>query len=627
MKGDFLNMKEKNKISLVYLITFIILSVVEIICIHFLLGDRLKIYWSTDFLAYLKLYVVSISANLVYFLSVLDTEGNVKREINKKEKPLRSYRKDVNYYFRNRYYFIAILKTIILCFLETSLKFSFIKLQVVLCVIFQVSLLIYQPKENKEYKIKKLKRQLNKNKLDMQIIMFEEESGDKNSKCFVSTFDPYHTFRTKVNRQNIYIDYKKDFENIVKSFPKNKQESIRKQLLKNVVVYIKRAKSQDSKEFLDFWQECKKQNWDLPNNYLVLTFDNIKKIYVPNEVSYISALKMCKTEKYVEFVEDLVRPERKFAFEKKHNILSKMRLAIRTYFMKKEKIFKSEEEKQAYYTKNLQRICKEKYNMRLTKLTKTMPNNEDLRIMYKNVFLQDSIHQSYMILLNYISMLHQIVAYYLYAKNNQNFDCYSLNKKIIDDNYIKYADIILKNVKNIDEIYRNIKELEYYLPKEKRELLDIYVSKLLSRDFDIADGNVDYGGMVYLTACIRNKIQAHGTISDENAYLFWNVCYELAEFFNKVFKVWDLSVNVLENDIKRSNNKSSQENSDNQEFNKNCNIGIKYSTDDKFTNMGEYVRAYDGECYIAQSGNNGKILMVNYLKGELIKPSVVNYRK
>ncbi len=585
-------MKIKNKVSNANWILVLILSFFEIVYIHYVIGQNLDLFFSSNPAHYLKLDIVSLCFNIVYVLYIVDFGSKIHNVVN----IFKSYKKDINYKFKNTYLYIQIIKALGLCYIEPSLSLNFVILEISLFLVFKVVVFINKPKDNKEYKIKKFKRELKKKNLKIGVILFDE--SQTNDKFFVSTFDPYHTIETKISDDYIYIDFKNDIPKILKACnrkSKESKESILQKIYANTVVFLKRAKTCEVDEIYKFRKYCLDNNLELKNNFTILAFDN-NEIKVPEDLEYLASFKTCITEKYIEVIEDLLSKEKKFDFEKKSRIKGKIIMGLKKYFLKEENIFKSNEERDAYIKKELYIKCKEMYNNRFIGIKKTMSKDRELFYMYKNAFMQESIHQSYMILLNYTNMLHQMVSYYLYAKNNKNFNLNIINFDIIYDNYTNYYNVIKENLKENDAIYDNLNnEKEYKISKDFEDLIYVYLSNLLS--MNIEGKTLTYSGAVYLTKIIRDKIKAHGTISDEDSYLFWAVCYYLTEFFNNVFKVESL------------------ESISSRDF-----VAIKYKGDKNYTKMGEYIKVNEDGVRLIVQGSKNKVTDISYLSGKFVRP-------
>ena len=190
----------------------------------------------------------------------------------------------------------------------------------------------------------------------------------------------------------------------------------------------------------------------------------------------------------------------------------------------------------------------------------------------------------------------KMVEYYLYAKNNPKFDKNKIKKAIIGDNPPIWNNHILLNIYKNEEnvLYRNLREEKYKLSKEDNLLINVYLSNLLN--IEIIGDEVTYDGLMNLFIQFRNKVEAHGIISDANVYAVWNLTCFFANMLNKIFKISELECeyNIYEKSVK-----------------------IGYGNEEKI-DVGKYIVIIDEVmCFIKD-----KDLYINYFTGEII-PEII----
>lgn len=130
----------------------------------------------------------------------------------------------------------------------------------------------------------------------------------------------------------------------------------------------------------------------------------------------------------------------------------------------------------------------------------------------------------------------------------------------------------------------------------------ILIKKILASiiDNEFEGNKLTYYGCIEVLNQVRNKIQAHGNIGEENIYYYWYLVYKLANLFNKIFEVDKLTTEYKEDDIYVSYNNERQ-----------CMYNYLINKDNL-------------NIYVAQSSNNENNLCdyIDYLDGNYIKPSV-----
>jgi hypothetical protein len=103
-------------------------------------------------------------------------------------------------------------------------------------------------------------------------------------------------------------------------------------------------------------------------------------------------------------------------------------------------------------------------------------------------------------------------------------------------------------------------------------------------DTKIQGDKITYDGLKIIYQLFRNKIQAHGTITDNNTYVVWYIMRLFARLYSEIFMINKLEINYLK---------------DNQ-------IEANYSYEDKSYNLGIYVIHKDNNLLIYYPHNKEK---------------------
>lgn len=590
-------MKEKNKITINNKLCYLIFFMLEIVLVTYIIRSELGIYFLGRPLIYCKLGLIIIGFDIVFILTILD----MSRKENNAKNIFKQYRYEINRNSKRIFCVFLLIKGIIMSLIEEEIAIPIIEIEVILGFAFMIVQLMKKEKEDRPKKIKEFYRQLKSKKksINYNIILFED-----NLNVISSTFEVSYMPSVKVSRKNIYIRYKKEWSFILKKFPEKKEE-----LINHIVVFLKTNKNQNSKEMIKFREYYKREGLNLINNYNILTFDNIDDIKKPEEVESIDSLKMCETKECIEFVENLLKTNRRFLYQVKRRIEYIMEYLFKKAFVKKEYIFLNDQDKVDKITEDLMWTSKEIYDNRLVNMPKIVPKEETLFELYKNSLVQKSIYQSAFILLNYINCMHQEVTYYIYAKNKEDFNKQEINSKIVMDNYDTFAFTLIDYLKPEDLIYKNITQKEYEIDKDFMKLLKYYLSDLI--DNKVKGDKVTYFGAIEIMGMIRNKIQAHGSIEQKNILLFWRLIYNLTNLFDEI-----LEIDKFES--KKENGK----------------IYFRYNNEEEFLDLGDYIKLDDkGNTFIVQSADSAsnkksnkenKFRYISYLIGKYVKPTQKN---
>lgn len=121
-------------------------------------------------------------------------------------------------------------------------------------------------------------------------------------------------------------------------------------------------------------------------------------------------------------------------------------------------------------------------------------------------------------------MILRVTSYYFCIKNQDKVEGRDGNEKhfeskVVNCNLQTLGEHIVDCASEEDEIYNSITNTTY----QRTECLDEILKKL--EDFlwvEFKDIEVDFLGISSLLRLIRNKVTAHGTIHDDNAYPVWS---------------------------------------------------------------------------------------------------------
>ncbi len=185
----------------------------------------------------------------------------------------------------------------------------------------------------------------------------------------------------------------------------------------------------------------------------------------------------------------------------------------------------------------------------------------------------------------------KIVEYYLYAKNNPNFDINKIDTSIIGDNPPIWNNQILINICQNEEniLYENIRKAKFKISKEEKTLLKAYLSYLLN--VEINGEEISFDGLAELFRQFRNKVEAHGIISDANVYAVWNLTQFFVRMYHKFFEICNLECEY-----------------------ESSNVRIGYNDEEK-VNVGKYIKIINGTmCFVKREN-----LYINYFTGETTK--------
>lgn len=214
--------------------------------------------------------------------------------------------------------------------------------------------------------------------------------------------------------------------------------------------------------------------------------------------------------------------------------------------------------------------------------------------------MEKSPYTEILILFNYMIYNLQVLAYYTYV---QNSNVENINIDILSDSYNQLAKIILKNVKNNDDLAKNIRK-KLDIPEELEKLLSEKIEPLLDIEFQKAKTtmNISFAGLCDLLTLIRNKIQSHGSINENNVETILYLIRVLCFYFNYFLNIENLNIK-----------------------NENKNVFVSFDNEN-FVYMKNYVIYYDNSINIVQrkSKIGNKYRYTNYFIGKHVRPQDID---
>lgn len=532
MKND--NVKKR-------IITFYI---IQLICVII----TLRLFYiniSENIYRYINILWIYIGIDLISYIILVYKEKTKKD--NGKILFYKRYKKDVDYYIKKYSFIFEILKVILFIInirgifqfqnLMDNSKFEIhgIGDKVILFAISQVAFYVFlinilyklnPDNDNVIYKSKLIKKLLkNKLKKEINIIIVDNEN-------IYSTFQNKIYSNIKLNKKNIYIN-KKDIQQL---------DSIQRNLiLKNVVSYISLEDNLD-KIVQDveidekyFYESCGFKNYH--NYYIFGIKDDTKEKVLPKELVFNNSVKICKSKFLLQYVEELI---------------CKNYIYIPTEIDDKLII--------NFYERahnDIPNIPKDKFMINLL----------------RNGIVNESPYQSTLILFNYLLYLQKVCEYYVISKY-PNIKAKESEKS--DGEMDICANMLVHLYKNgKDILYKSLRKDTYRLSENDFDLLHEYFYNILG--IDISNGtmnpnnpnifkrkikhnksdrykkkispnkNVSYESLVYMYLQFRNKVQAHGSITEDNVYAIWNLEIIFVKMFNYFLKPNLIDIEYLEN--------------------------------------------------------------------------------
>ena len=498
---------------------------------YFLIGS-LGITLRNNINALIRINVLAIGLDLILLIYL--------NSYNKKEeKIINKYKTDLNTVIVSKFIVFWIIKAIgQMIFLDYTTFNYYINTYIfyeLFGILWFVILFKVLPK-NEDYglKIRRFKKVLRGRKNNFKYIIIPDEGK------LTSTLEVNEDIDYKIDKDNFYIK-NKEIKELSKEY--SNLENIVKNKIVLKVNYVK-----DNEEIKKIYNKDRDKFI-----YQVMVKDLNREDALNN---YAKALRIInKEDKILEEVENILVKE-------------EVNISYNHYQRAKNKYNKTGN------IKDLLVICKYYFQNRLIIKKREMPKDTFLLELYKMAYFTDSAYQSILILLNYMGALSRIVLYYLYAKNNDNFDVKEINREIAIDNIPIWKRNIYNLVKKDDVLYQNIKVNSLELDLEELKIIKDYMKYLLN--VDIEGEELTFLGLFELIRQLRNKVEAHGSISEDNVYIIWYLFDILISKLNQIFKVTELNIEREKDGVK-----------------------VKYDQENKAIYLGEYVLYINNElCFI-----------------------------
>lgn len=536
----------KQKISRVNWIILLSSFFVELVLLNIILVSKFYISIYNEMYNLVKANIVCIGFDLIFIFYMLDF-ANSK---NKSKNILKIYKRDVNLKIVKSFIILEIIKLVlVLVSLNGTIDYDFYDCKFILAIfvastlIFYVLYMILPKKSNLKKKISKLKKN------ELKIILIDGNT-------LPSSFDIGSIEEYMISNNHLYI-------NMQTELPSFKNEKINDFISDNVIAIIHEVENFDEKMILEKYNKL-----NYINMFHIIAVKNYKPKDLSKNVTSIEAIKVCDINSAIEFTENLFIINEQEAVKK-----SRYKKALKE--INKIDESKLDENSKEKYIKELDIIYQYNFINRLDESPAIVPKEKTLFELYRNSYLTTSSYQSILIMFDYITAIGKVVEYYLYAKNNPEFNENEISTDIIKDNPPIWNNQIIINIFNDKDnlLYKNIREENFELSKSDKILLYIYLSNMLN--IDIKGDTITFDGLAEIFKLFRNRVEAHGVISDNNVYAVWNLTSFFADMYSKIFRVSKLEF----------------------EFDKS-NVKIGYKGEEKVS-VGKYIILKDGRlCFI-----------------------------
>lgn len=536
----------KQKISRVNWIILLSSFFVELVLLNIILVSKFYISIYNEMYNLVKANIVCIGFDLIFIFYMLDF-ANSK---NKSKNILKIYKRDVNLKIVKSFIILEIIKLVlVLVSLNGTIDYDFYDCKFILAIfvastlIFYVLYMILPKKSNLKKKISKLKKN------ELKIILIDGNT-------LPSSFDIGSIEEYMISNNHLYINMQTELSSF-------KNEKINDFISDNVIAIIHEVENFDEKMILEKYNKL-----NYINMFHIIAVKNYKPKDLSKNVTSIEAIKVCDINSAIEFTENLFIINEQEAVKK-----SRYKKALKE--INKIDESKLDENSKEKYIKELDIIYQYNFINRLDESPAIVPKEKTLFELYRNSYLTTSSYQSILIMFDYITAIGKVVEYYLYAKNNPEFNENEISTDIIKDNPPIWNNQIIINIFNDKDnlLYKNIREENFELSKSDKILLYIYLSNMLN--IDIKGDTITFDGLAEIFKLFRNRVEAHGVISDNNVYAVWNLTSFFADMYSKIFRVSKLEF----------------------EFDKS-NVKIGYKGEEKVS-VGKYIILKDGRlCFI-----------------------------
>ena len=476
----------------------IICNLIELILINYFINFNFQYNLSNNKYGFIRVNLVVLIIDVIYFLYLCYFSI-----FNKDYNPLKSYKKDSNYNNIISFLPFHAIKTVVLFFLIPKVVFYYsyyykklIIYELIPVLLFYFLYLLFPKGDNVYKKCKLLKRALKNEYLFG--INFIYNHGD------YSTFNLLSKSQYKIDNNNIYIN---DYDiNYLKKKGYNVDQFINR-YINCEISYLKNDRIDD---YLDLLNRTSIDDFKKNYIFVVKNKNNIKN----KKINIYNAVQVVNDGEEIEYVENLLLRD---TFETIPYDIAKR------------------------YSFDLLSLYKN------TKVT-CVPSDKGLFNMYKNAYYKDSAYQSILGLFNYSSSLLRLVATYYYCKNNNiNFES-DVDLNLVTDQYNVLYNFIKDNIKENDYLFDSFYNGRYYLDeKNKGHLFKDGLKYLL--DCEVIGDYLDLFKLIDILKLLRNKVEAHGSMTDYNIYLVWYLIAILTDALNYLLMVDKLVLNTSKKEI------------------------------------------------------------------------------
>lgn len=507
----------KQKITKVNWTILLFSFLLELVLANVMLVTKLDISIYNEVYNLKKVNGVCIGFDLIFIFYMLDFAINWK----KNKDILKKGKSDVNFKIVKSFFILELVKMILVKIsLQVSIdnrKSGSIAVYTVFLIVIVSYYILYMLLPKKENLSRKIRR-LQKRSKDLKFILIE---GD----ILPSSFDIEKHIDYKISRNHLYINIKRDLSKI-------KDEDLRQYILKNTIAKIYEIENVDNNIIMQKYKTEQIKNIQM---YHVMAIKNESKIEISKEINGMNSIKICDINSAIEYTENLFIISEKDKVSKIRYNIAIMR-ANRIEKVEKSKL-KKDENLNDKYIKELNLIYQYKFNNRMNEKLEIIPNEKFLFELYKKAYLHTSAYQSILEMFNYITAIGKFIEYYLYAKNNPGFKADDIYSDIIGDNPTIWNYQIIVNVckKKQDILYKNIRSQKIKLSNDEKVLLQTYLSHLLN--INIEGDEITFDGIAETFIQFRNKVEAHGIISDANVYANWNLTNFFLNMYSKIFNI------------------------------------------------------------------------------------------
>ncbi len=364
---------------------------------------------------------------------------------------------------------------------------------------------------------------------------------------FIDIFFNDENFKNTGHSNIMYLNKKEDLDLLKDKF---KNINVEEKIRPYIVFYINTISKDKNidEEIYKFKDKCEKDYNDLNIRHMLVVNDN-NNYSLPNNLKYINYLYICNKDDFIKKVEEIC------LFSK---FIDNSYLGI---------------DSNLYNSSN-------GYNL------------------FKSAYLTNSKYEELLLLFNYMIYNTEIIAYYIYVKNTSN----DINMDIISDNYDYLFQLILDNTIKDDYIYQKI-NMKIKITNRVKVLLKDKMEYLLDVEFKNEKDELylSFAGLGDLLTLLRNKIQSHGNINENNIDDLLELLRCLVVYFNYFLSVDKLCITTISD-----------------------NVYVSYNNKEKVL-MNNYLINQDDIILIIQrrAKNSNKYRYIDYFRGKYSIPNEI----